>query len=102
MTGRVRAARRVLYWGDADADGYAILNALRSRLTADGASVPVVSVAMDVETVQRFLHLAVADPGDTTRVLPHLTDDEERARRAGCRRARRRLAAGYCRFASRT
>ncbi|MCT1369551.1 DUF3322 domain-containing protein [Corynebacterium mucifaciens] len=77
----VRAARRVLYWGDADADGYAILNALRSRLAADGAAVPVVSVAMDVETVQRFLHLAVADPGDATRVLPHLTDDEERARR---------------------
>nr|WP_288870802.1 DUF3322 domain-containing protein [uncultured Corynebacterium sp.] len=77
----VRAARRVLYWGDADADGYAILNALRSRLTADGASVPIVSVAMDVETVKRFLHLAVADPGDATRVLPHLTDDEERARR---------------------
>ena len=77
----MRAARRVLYWGDADADGYAILNALRSRLAADGAPVPVVSVAMDVETVKRFLHLAVADPGDTTRVLPHLTDDEERARR---------------------
>lgn len=77
----VRAARRVLYWGDADADGYAILNALRTRLASDGASVPVVSVAMDVETVERFLHLAVADPGDTTRVLPHLTDDEERARK---------------------
>lgn len=77
----VRGARRVLYWGDADADGYAILNALRTRLASDGASVPVVSVAMDVETVERFLHLAVADPGDTTRVLPHLTDDEERARR---------------------
>lgn len=77
----VRAARRVLYWGDADADGYAILNALRARLAADGASVPVVSVAMDVETVERFLHLAVADPGDATRVLPHLTDEEERARR---------------------
>ena len=77
----VRAARRVLYWGDADADGYAILNALRARLAAEGASVLIVSVAMDVETVQRFLHLAVADPGDTTRVLPHLTDDEERARR---------------------
>ena len=77
----MRAARRVLYWGDADADGYAILNALRSRLAGLGSSVPVVSVAMDVETVQRFLHLAVADPGDTTRVLPHLTDDEGRARR---------------------
>lgn len=77
----VRAARRVLYWGDADADGYAILNAFRARLASEEASVPVVSVAMDVETVQRFLHLAVADPGDATRVLPHLTDDEERARR---------------------
>lgn len=77
----VRAARRVLYWGDADADGYAILNALRSRLAADGASVPVVSVAMDVDTVERFLHLSVDDPGDATRVLPNLTDEEERARR---------------------
>lgn len=77
----VRAARRVLYWGDADADGYAILNALRSRLAADGASVPVVSVAMEVDTVERFLHLSVDDPGDATRVLPNLTDEEERARR---------------------
>lgn len=77
----VRGARRVLYWGDADADGYAILNALRARLAAEGASVPVVSVAMDLATVERFLHLAVADPGDATRVLPHLTDEEERARR---------------------
>ena len=77
----VRGARRVLYWGDADADGYAILNALRSRLAGLGSSVPVVSVAMDVATVERFLHLAVVDPGDTTRVLPHLTDGEERARR---------------------
>ena len=77
----VREACRLLYWGDADADGYAILNALRSRLAAEGSSVPVVSVAMDVDTVERFLHLAVADPGDTSRVLPYLTDDEERARR---------------------
>ncbi|MCZ9292581.1 DUF3322 domain-containing protein [Corynebacterium lehmanniae] len=77
----VRGAHQMLYWGDADADGYAVLNAFRTRLAAEKASVPVVSVAMDVETVQRFLHLAVADPGDATRVLPHLTDDEERARR---------------------
>ena len=77
----VRTVRRVLYWGDADADGYAILNALRARLSSAGVTVPVVSVAMDVDTVQRFLHLAVADPGDATRVLPHLTDDEERVRR---------------------
>ncbi|OFT30103.1 hypothetical protein HMPREF3171_04520 [Corynebacterium sp. HMSC08F01] len=77
----VRAARRVLYWGDADADGYAILNTVRTRLSADGCSVSVVSAAMDIDTVQRFLHLAVADPGDTARVLPRLTEEEERARR---------------------
>lgn len=39
----------------------------------------VTSVARDVETVQRFLHLAVADPGDAARVLPHLTDVEKAA-----------------------
>lgn len=77
----VRSARRILYWGDADADGYAILNALRSRLSVEGNSVPVLSTAMDVETIERFLHLAVADPGDNARVLPYLTDGEERARR---------------------
>lgn len=77
----VRSARRILYWGDADADGYAILNALRSRLSVEDNSVPVLSTAMDVETVEKFLHLAVTDPGDTSRVLPYLTDEEERARR---------------------
>lgn len=77
----VRQARQIVYWGDADADGYAILNAVRTRLSADGCSVSVVSAGMDVDTVQRFLHLAVADPGDTARVLPGLTEEEERARR---------------------
>lgn len=77
----VRQARQIVYWGDADADGYAILNTVRTRLSADGCSVSVVSAAMDIDTVQRFLHLAVADPGDTARVLPRLTEEEERARR---------------------
>lgn len=77
----VRQARQIVYWGDADADGYAILNTVRTRLSADGCSVSVVGAAMDIDTVQRFLHLAVADPGDTARVLPRLTEEEERARR---------------------
>lgn len=77
----VRRARQIVYWGDADADGYAILNAVRTRLSAEGCSVSVVSAAMDIATVHRFLHLAVTDPGDAARALPHLNEEEERARR---------------------
>lgn len=77
----IRQARQIVYWGDADADGYAILNAVRTRLSAEHCFVSVVSAAMDIDTVQRFLHLSVADPADTARVLPCLTEDEERARR---------------------
>lgn len=51
----VRSAR-VLYWGDLDADGLAILAALRGVLPT------VVSVMMDAPTLQRFDHLAVTDP----------------------------------------
>lgn len=68
---------RVLYWGDADADGYAILHGLRAHMPPGS----VTSVAMDSETIARFLHLAVPDPGDPGRALPHLTAAEERARR---------------------
>lgn len=68
---------RVLYWGDADSDGYAILQGLRSNMPPDS----VHSVCMDSETITRFLHLAVPDPGDAGRVLRRLTDTEDRARR---------------------
>ena len=78
----------VLYWGDADADGYAILNALRSHMPVPGA---VRSVGMDSATVERFLHLSVPDPGDPTRHLPHLTEEEECARRLLVTRGNRRL-----------
>ena len=105
----------VLYWGDADADGYAILNALRSHMGAGvaggaeagaagavglGASLGasagagfgcVESVAMDSATVAKFLHLSVDDPGDATRHLPHLTEEEENARRLLVARGNRRL-----------
>ena len=83
----IRAAN-VLYWGDADADGYAIVNALRSHMPVPGA---VRSVAMDSGTVEKFLHLSVADPGDPTRHLPHLTEEEENARRLLVTRGNRRL-----------
>lgn len=71
------ATSDILYWGDADADGYAILNALRSHLPESKA----ISVAMDPATISRFLHLAVSDPGDAGRHLPHLTVEEENARK---------------------
>ena len=87
----------VLYWGDADADGYAILNALRSHMGAGVAGAAgagfgqVESVAMDSVTVAKFLHLSVDDPGDATRHLPFLTEEEENARRLLITRGNRRL-----------
>ena len=91
---------KVLYWGDADADGYAILNALRSHMGAGVAGAAgaagagfgqVESVAMDSATVAKFLHLSVDDPGDATRHLPFLTEEEENARRLLITRGNRRL-----------
>ena len=90
----------MLYWGDADADGYAILNALRSHMGAGVAGAAgaagagfgqVESVAMDSATVAKFLHLSVDDPGDATRHLPFLTEEEENARRLLITRGNRRL-----------
>lgn len=68
----------VVYWGDLDADGFAILNALRSHV--DG----VVSVLMDEATLLAYRRLWVADPGSAagisaTRELPHLTASERAA-----------------------
>lgn len=68
---------RLFYWGDLDADGFAILNRLRAALPADGE---VDSVLMDPVTVNRFAALGVGDPGDTGRVLPRLTAGEQQSR----------------------
>lgn len=67
----------LLYWGDLDVDGFAILNRLRSALPEN---IEVASVLMDPATVSRFAPLGVPDPGDPGKVLPWLTADEEQAR----------------------
>lgn len=71
------AGARLLYWGDLDSDGFAILHQLRSALP-QGREVE--SVLMDPVTVDRFASLGVPDPGDVSRVLPLLTPGEQQAR----------------------
>ena len=65
----------VVYWGDLDADGFAILNTLRSHVPH------LVSVLMDEATLLEHRRLWVADPGSAAgisaaRELPHLTTSE--------------------------
>lgn len=63
---------RVLYWGDLDADGFAILN----RLRANG--IDARSVLMDRDTLLGYRGLWVPDPnGVRPRELPHLTASEQ-------------------------
>lgn len=61
----------VWYWGDLDADGFAILSAVRSHLPQ------VRSVLMDTSTVRRWRHLATADTHPDRRNLTHLTSGED-------------------------
>jgi hypothetical protein len=65
-----------LYWGDLDADGFAILHRLRSSFES------VDSVMMSPTDAARWSYLGVPDPGDSTSVLPLLTQSESDARRA--------------------
>ncbi|MEV8220169.1 Wadjet anti-phage system protein JetD domain-containing protein [Microbacterium sp. NPDC077391] len=63
---------RVLYWGDLDADGFAILHRLRSN------GVDALSVLMDEATLLAHRELWVPDPnGAAVRVLPALTPSEQ-------------------------
>ncbi|QGU06060.1 hypothetical protein COCCU_00460 [Corynebacterium occultum] len=60
----------LFYWGDLDADGYAILDAVR-------ALVPeTLSVLMDEATVQRWKHLGVEDRSFQPRIYERLLDAE--------------------------
>lgn len=71
----LNACSRILYWGDLDAEGFAILHKLR-------CSFPnVESVLMSPAEVSRWTHLGVPDPGDSTIALPTLTREESEARR---------------------
>lgn len=65
---------RVLYWGDLDADGFAILHRLRTN------GVDAVSVLMDETTLLTYRGLWVPDPnGVAVRTLPTLTTGEQAA-----------------------
>ena len=67
--------RHITYWGDLDAAGFAILNAVRAHFPH------TTSLLMDTATVTAFQHLAVPDPGDGSAMLAHLTTEEDRAYR---------------------
>ncbi len=59
----VRAAAHVVYWGDLDADGFAILDRFRTALARPsdtGPARPVRSVLMDAATLHTYGHLGVA------------------------------------------
>ena len=61
----------VIYWGDLDADGFAILHVLRSHLPS------VTSVLMDEGTLLEHRDLWVADPSPRMRELSTLTTEEQ-------------------------
>jgi hypothetical protein len=63
----------ILYWGDLDSNGFAILNQLR-------ATCPdVTSMLMDTATLDRFRTLAVVEPKPHRGQLSRLTPSEQDA-----------------------
>lgn len=64
---------RIIYWGDLDSDGFAILHALRSSCSE------VTSVLMDEETLLAFRDLWVPEPKAAGGTYPTLTVEEQRA-----------------------
>lgn len=82
----IRSADHVLYWGDIDADGYAILDHFRAALavpTPDGAPArQVTSILMEAADLHRYAphgvnHDKAGRPIKPSReVLPHLTEAE--------------------------
>ncbi|GAB3165094.1 hypothetical protein GCM10027059_22270 [Myceligenerans halotolerans] len=85
----IRSAHDVVYWGDIDADGFAILDRFRSAMARpdDGGQPgpPVRSILMDAAALGRYEHLGV-DRDASGRVikpssarLPHLTEAETAA-----------------------
>ncbi|WP_169253394.1 Wadjet anti-phage system protein JetD domain-containing protein [Brevibacterium sp. 'Marine'] len=67
------AGARVIYWGDLDSHGFAILNRLRSHLPK------VESVLMDEATLLAHADLWVPEPTPTTGAFSTLTGTEARA-----------------------
>ena len=64
---------RVIYWGDLDSDGFAILHALRSSCSE------VTSVLMDAETLLVYRDLWVPEPKAAVGTYSTLTAGEQRA-----------------------
>ncbi|WP_239380547.1 Wadjet anti-phage system protein JetD domain-containing protein [Frankia sp. CIT1] len=85
----IRTADHVVYWGDIDADGYAILDQFRAALAEpfpDGAPAkPVTSILMDATDLHRYARHGInhdqagrpIQPSPTA--LPHLTEAEATA-----------------------
>jgi hypothetical protein len=75
----VRDAERVVYWGDMDADGYAILDQFRAALPK------ATSIFMDVFTMNRYEEQGVSEDKDgiplkpSRRKLGELTEEERAA-----------------------
>ena len=62
--------KEVVYWGDIDTHGFAILDGLRTRLPA------VSSILMDSDTLLGHPEQWVSEPAPTSRHLAHLTVEE--------------------------
>lgn len=85
----VRQAENIVYWGDIDADGFAILDHFRRALAAPGDDGSpgrgVASILMNAVAAQRYAHLGVSTDKDgrpipsSSRHLPRLTADETAA-----------------------
>lgn len=85
----VRQAATVAYWGDLDADGFAILDAFRSALASPdgegGSPTHVTSMLMDAPTLERHRALGTARDKNGRAIRPspsrllHLTPLEEAA-----------------------
>jgi hypothetical protein len=63
--------KQIVYWGDIDTHGFAILSMLRSRFPS------VLSVLMDHETLLAHPKQWGKERDPTNRALPHLTEPEE-------------------------
>lgn len=82
----IRAADHIVYWGDIDADGYAILDEFRAALArpaGDGAPArPVASILMDATDLHRYARHGVNHDKSgrpitpTSAILPHLIESE--------------------------
>ncbi len=62
--------KQIIYWGDIDTHGFAILNKLRSRFNS------VRSILMDEATLLAHQGQWVTEPSPTNRLLPNLTEAE--------------------------